>query len=81
MEILLKKLEAKISKGRNVKEITLRTIIIILTGAVGIAVPDLEPVISLVGAVFFSGLGLFVSFSLELFKSQKNLKISIWMFI
>lgn len=63
MEILLKKIEAKISKGRNIKEITLRTVIIILTGAVGIAVPDLEPVISLVGAVFFSGLGLFVSFS------------------
>jgi proton-coupled amino acid transporter len=62
MEILLKKIEAKIAKGRNMKEITLRTIIIILTGAVGIAVPDLEPVISLVGAVFFSGLGLFVSF-------------------
>jgi len=63
MEILLKKIETKIAKGRNMKEITLRTIIIILTGAVGIAVPDLEPVISLVGAVFFSGLGLFVSSS------------------
>ena len=67
MEILLKKIEAKIAKGRNMKEITLRTIIIILTGAVGIAVPDLEPVISLVGAVFFSGLGLFVSFTSNYF--------------
>ncbi|XP_070495587.1 proton-coupled amino acid transporter-like protein pathetic [Chironomus tepperi] len=65
MEILMKKLESKISKGRNIKEITIRTVIIILTGAVGIAVPDLEPVISLVGAVFFSGLGLFVPAFIE----------------
>ena len=45
MEILLKKIEGKIAKGRNIKEIFIRTGIIILTGAVGIAVPDLEPVI------------------------------------
>lgn len=60
MEILLKKIEDKISKGRNVKEIVIRSVIIILTGALGVAVPNLEPVIGLVGAVFFSFLGLFV---------------------
>lgn len=60
MDILVRKLEKQIAKNRNLKEIGLRTIIIIIMGALGIAVPDLEPFIALVGAVFFGSLGLFV---------------------
>lgn len=45
MEILLKKIENRIAKTRNISEITIRTVIILLMGGVGIAVPDLEPVI------------------------------------
>lgn len=45
MEILLKKIENRIAKTRNVSEIAIRTVIILLMGGVGIAVPDLEPVI------------------------------------
>jgi proton-coupled amino acid transporter len=45
MEILLKKIENRIAKTRNVSEIALRTFIILVMAAVGIAVPDLEPVI------------------------------------
>lgn len=45
MEILLKKIENKIAKSRNIKEITIRTAIMLLMGVFGILVPDLEPVI------------------------------------
>lgn len=45
MEILLKKIENRIAKTRNVSEIAIRTVIIALMGGVAIAVPDLEPVI------------------------------------
>lgn len=41
MDILLKKIEHRISKNRNVSEIAIRTIIMILMGALAIAVPDL----------------------------------------
>lgn len=45
MEILLKKIENKIAKTRNVSEIALRTFIVAIMGGIAIAVPDLEPVI------------------------------------
>lgn len=61
MEILMKKLEPKIAKDkRNVYEIAIRTGIMVLMAAIAILVPNLEPFISLVGAIFFSSLGLFV---------------------
>jgi hypothetical protein len=41
MDILIKKIEHRISKNRNVSEIALRTGIMILMGALAIAVPDL----------------------------------------
>lgn len=64
MDILVRKLEEKLAKNRNLKEIGLRSFIMIIMGALAIAVPDLEPFIALVGAVFFGSLGLFVpSFS------------------
>jgi solute carrier family 36 (proton-coupled amino acid transporter) len=45
MEILMKKIENRIAKTRNVSEIVIRTVIIAAMGGVAIAVPDLEPVI------------------------------------
>lgn len=65
MDILLKKLENRIAKHRNISEIGLRTGIMIAMAGLAIAVPDLEPFISLVGAVFFSTLGLFVPAFIE----------------
>lgn len=65
MEILLKKIENSIAKKRNIAEIGIRTGIMCCMAGFAIAVPDLEPFISLVGAVFFSSLGLFVPAFLE----------------
>lgn len=61
MEILMKKIENRIAKNRNISEIVVRTSIMVVMGGIAIGVPDLEPVIGLVGAVFFSSLGIFVS--------------------
>uniref|UniRef100_A0A1A9V3B8 Amino acid transporter transmembrane domain-containing protein n=1 Tax=Glossina austeni TaxID=7395 RepID=A0A1A9V3B8_GLOAU len=47
-------------KNHNRIQILLRTIIILISGGVAAAIPNLEPFISLVGAVFFSLLGIFV---------------------
>lgn len=59
MDILWKKIQHKISKERhNTMQIVVRCGIIMIQASVAIAVPDLEPFISLVGAVFFSSLGL-----------------------
>lgn len=83
MDILVKKLENKMAKNRNVKEIALRTVIMIMMGGLAIAVPDLEPFISLVGAVFFGSLGLFVPAFIEIVFLQTNgtfgpLKWKLW---
>lgn len=72
MEILVKKLENRLAKQRNVKEITLRTFIMLIMGGIALAVPDLEPFISLVGAVFFGSLGLFVPAFIEIIFLQTN---------
>lgn len=72
MEILLKKIENKIAKMRNIAEIGIRTGIMIIMGGLAIAVPDLEPFISLVGAVFFGSLGLFVPAFIEIVFLQSN---------
>lgn len=72
MEILMKKLESKIAKARNVAEVGIRTGIMIVMAGLAIAVPDLEPFISLVGAVFFGSLGLFVPAFIEVVFLQSN---------
>lgn len=72
MDILVKKIENKLAKNRNIKEIALRTVIMALMGGLAIAVPDLEPFISLVGAVFFGSLGLFVPAFIEIVFLQAN---------
>lgn len=72
MDILLRKLENRIAKSRNISEIVIRTLIMIAMGGLAIAVPALEPFISLVGAVFFSTLGLFVPAFIEIVFCQTN---------
>lgn len=54
----MKKIRDKLPKSnQSLIEIALRTGIMLLMAGVAAAVPDLEPFISLVGAVFFSTLG------------------------
>lgn len=49
MEILFKLIHKKIAKSRNISEIAIRTIIIILMVVIGIIIPDIGIFISLVG--------------------------------
>lgn len=66
MDIFWKKVQHRISKERhNLMQIVFRTGIIMVLAALAIAVPDLEPFISLVGAIFFSSLGLLVPAIIE----------------
>ncbi|XP_055382276.1 proton-coupled amino acid transporter-like protein CG1139 [Condylostylus longicornis] len=61
MDILWRKIQHKIPENRhNITQFVLRSGIIFITGGIAAGVPKLEPFISLVGAVFFSLLGLFV---------------------
>ncbi|XP_059619423.1 proton-coupled amino acid transporter-like protein CG1139 isoform X2 [Phlebotomus argentipes] len=61
MDILWRKIENRIPKEKhNISQILIRTGIILICCAVAAAVPNLEPFISLVGALFFSTLGLLV---------------------
>lgn len=83
MDILLRKIENKIAKSRNISEIGLRTFIMIIMAGLAIAVPDLEPFISLVGALFFGSLGLLVPAIIETVFLQSNgnfgpLKWKLW---
>lgn len=58
MDILWGKIQSKIPPQRhNIAQISIRTGIILIMGGIAMAVPDLEPFIGLVGAVFFSILG------------------------
>ncbi|XP_067626431.1 proton-coupled amino acid transporter-like protein CG1139 isoform X2 [Eurosta solidaginis] len=60
-EILWRKINHKFNeKNHNITQIMLRTGIIIVCTCICLAIPNLEPFISLVGAVFFSLLGIFV---------------------
>lgn len=60
LDILIRKLERHLATNRNLKEISLRTVIMIIMAGIALAVPDLEPVISIVGGFFSGGLGLFI---------------------
>ncbi|XP_058459149.1 proton-coupled amino acid transporter-like protein pathetic [Malaya genurostris] len=61
MDILWRKVQNKIPKDKhNISQIAIRTGIMILMGGLALAVPNLEPFIGLVGAIFFSSLGLLV---------------------
>lgn len=61
-DILWQKISHKFpAKHQNLSQVLLRTVIIILSGAVAALIPNLEPFIGLVGSVFFSLLGMFIS--------------------
>uniref|UniRef100_A0A1B0CAN0 Putative amino acid transporter n=1 Tax=Lutzomyia longipalpis TaxID=7200 RepID=A0A1B0CAN0_LUTLO len=61
MDILWRKIQDRIPKEKhNISQIAIRTGIILIMSAIAAAVPNLEPFISLVGALFFSTLGLLV---------------------
>lgn len=61
-DILWRKIKHRVPEQRhNITQILMRTGIIILMGGVAMAVPNLEPFIGLVGAIFFSILGMFFS--------------------
>ncbi|CAD7012207.1 proton-coupled amino acid transporter-like protein pathetic [Ceratitis capitata] len=60
-EILWKLINHKFNERyHNITQIILRTAIILIIGALAAAIPNLEPFISLVGAIFFSLLGIFI---------------------
>lgn len=60
-DILWKKVQGRIPKDKhNISQIAIRTGIMIVMAGVAVAVPNLEPFIGLVGAIFFSSLGLLV---------------------
>lgn len=66
MDILWRKIQNRFAKdNHNRTQIILRTGIIFIMGAIGVAVPNLDPIISLVGAVFFSVLGILVPAVIE----------------
>lgn len=72
MDVLLRKIEHKIQKSRNITEIVMRTGIMIAMGGLAIAIPDLGPVISLIGAIFFVTLGLLAPAFIETVFMQSN---------
>ncbi|KAH8298477.1 hypothetical protein KR044_005593, partial [Drosophila immigrans] len=60
-EVLWRKIQHKFKPEKhNMTQILLRTGIILVSGGIAAGIPNLEPFISLVGAVFFSLLGIFV---------------------
>ncbi|XP_039746103.1 proton-coupled amino acid transporter-like protein CG1139 [Pararge aegeria] len=61
MDIMWTRLKDRISvRFHNEGQILMRTLSVMLTVILAVAVPDLELLIGLVGAVFFSTLGLFI---------------------
>lgn len=82
MDILWRKIQHRFSKeNHNRTQILLRTGIIIIMGAVAVAVPNLDPIISLVGAVFFSVLGILVPAVIETVYCWPNMGAGQWILI
>lgn len=82
MDILWRKINHRFSKENHSRtQIIIRTGIIIVMGAVGVAVPNLDPIISLVGAVFFSVLGLLVPAVIETVYCYPNLGTFKWILV
>jgi solute carrier family 36 (proton-coupled amino acid transporter) len=60
-DIVWRRIQHRFAKEKhNITQILIRSGTILIMGAVAAAVPDLEPFIGLVGAVFFSTLGRFI---------------------
>ncbi|XP_063224883.1 proton-coupled amino acid transporter-like protein CG1139 [Bacillus rossius redtenbacheri] len=65
-DIMWTKLKKGVHSWRRTKEVAYRLSVMTLIGAVAIAVPNLGPIISLVGAVCYSTMGLFCPASIDL---------------
>lgn len=82
MDILWRKIQHRFAKdSHNRTQVILRTAIIIIMGAVAVAVPNLDPIISLVGAVFFSVLGILVPAIIETVYYWPDLGTAKWILI
>lgn len=83
VEILWGKIKHKFAeKNQNVAQTLLRVAIILLAGGISAAIPDMEPFISLVGAVFFSLLGILApSFIETVYQWPDNLGWCKWILI
>ncbi|XP_045518572.1 proton-coupled amino acid transporter-like protein pathetic isoform X1 [Pieris brassicae] len=67
MDILWLRIGSRVGqKYHNLGQIILRTVSVTLTVILAIAVPDLELLIGLVGAIFFSTLGIFIPAVIEI---------------
>ncbi|KAF9405851.1 hypothetical protein HW555_013573 [Spodoptera exigua] len=60
MEMITRKRKGKESKYENLVQVVIRTVMVTISVAIAAAFPNLELVISFVGAVFFSTLGLLI---------------------
>ena len=82
MDIIWKKIQHRFVKEKqNRAQAALRSGAIIAMGAVAIAVPNLDPIISLVGSVFFSSLGLFLPAAIETVYLWPNMGKGYWILI
>ncbi|CAG4983604.1 unnamed protein product [Colias eurytheme] len=75
MDILWSRISSRISQSyHNITQILLRTLSVTLTVILAVAVPDLELLIGLVGAIFFSTLGLLIPVVVQtVYKWDKDL--------
>lgn len=82
-DILWKKISHKFPEDKqNIVQILLRTGIILITGGVSAAIPDLEPFISLVGSIFFSLLGILIPSVVQtVFLYPNNLGCCKWVLV
>lgn len=65
MDILLKKIENSIAKSRILYETLIRIAVMVVMGSLAIAVPDIGLFVSLIGAIFFSILSIFIPAFIE----------------
>lgn len=78
IEILFNKIKDRIPQEKHVMtQVLIRAGVVLILGGIGAAVPDLEPFISFVGAVFFSILGKLKTFSSVSFQDILDIKISL----
>ena len=79
IDIIWRKNQHRLDKDNRRRDQTLlRTGIIIIMGAIAVAVPNLDPIISLVGAVFFSVLGILLPTVIETVHCWPNMGVFHW---
>lgn len=82
MDIMWRKVQHRFPKDKhNRTQIILRAATMIIMGAITVAVPNLDPIISLVGAVFLSVLGILVPAVIETVYFWPDLGTCKWILI